>query len=337
MKKNRNNLKEHRKIKKIKVSALTVWIAIEILALLVVASVIIIHRMYDPVPEKAGDYSLPGEEMPGMSVEDIELPTDLIGEGGTADTKAEEASKQESAAAEEEEKEETEEETPADDTALLLSGMDTAQKVDALLVTTPESLCNGITVTVAGDIFKEAYTKDRVSGLLFRDANFRTEEAGAQMLLAIHDLSNELNGMDILIGYRGNITDPAKLSARGINLMCISPDAENAAALVESAVKNNMIPAYLVPLADVAGTEPAAGFYIAQTEDVKGVTDAINAGRTFLYMTENHKAVRDGLIAAVNDGTISAEALDKAAGFALTIRRSQTTTPQDTDNSRQDG
>ena len=312
MKKNRKLLKEPRQFRKIRINALTIWIILEVLVLIALAAFIAARKMYGFGVHTSRAYSVPTEKIPDLTINDIERPADLVGTEGAKTPET----------AEETEEAPAEEET-ADDTADILAGMDTVQKVDALIITTPESLCDKVTVTMAGDIFKGAYSKDRVSGLMFRENNFKSEEAGVQMLSTIHDLSTQLNGMDILIGYRGEITDMAKLAARGVNLYCFRPDAANAAALTEEAIKNNMIPAFTVPLPEALSSGQTTGLFVVTTDDAAAAADAIKSGKTFLYMTEDHKKLRDGLVQAVNEGTIPTETLDGAAGFALAIRMSQ--------------
>ncbi|MBR6159911.1 MAG: hypothetical protein IKQ40_06370, partial [Lachnospiraceae bacterium] len=267
MKKNRKLLKERRQLRKIRINALTIWIIFEVLVLIALAAFIAARKVYGIGVHAPRGYTVPTEKIPDLTINDIERPADLVGtESARATGTVEEA------------EEENPGEETAGDVADILAGMDTVQKVDALIITTPESLCDKVTVTIAGDIFKDAYSKDRVSGLMFRENNFKSEEAAVQMLSAVHDLSAQLNGMDILTLYRGEITDMALLAARGINMYCFPPDAPNAAALTEEAIRNNMIPAFSMSLSDAVSGGQTSGLFVVTTDDTAAVADAINSG-----------------------------------------------------------
>ncbi len=200
----------------------------------------------------------------------------------------------------------------------------TERKITSLRVTTPEALCNKPVVTVAGDVFSQRYKEDPVAGLFFRDANFKTESSGREMLSKLRGWSRELTGMNVFIGYLGDTSDIRSLSDKGINLYCIRPGDDNTVELSKTATENNMVPAYLAPLSDIMSMDDATGFYIAETESSEEIVDAINSGKLLMYMTKDYETVRDGLIQAAEDGTIDSEVLNKAAGYAITARTTLT-------------
>ena len=300
--KNRNTTKKKKRRTRNKINAVSVWIALEVVAAIVIAVMVFVHFVYGDVNDEDPTYKVPTAQTSDLTMEDIELPTDLM-------------------------KEEAEEEVIvgdlyemnySEDVMNKLADLSLEWKIDMMFVTTPEALCDKTTVTVAGDIFREAYSSSPVTGLMFRDANFTSEEAGMNMLAAVRSWSRNSTDMNVLLGYRGDATDAATLSDKGLNLYCFDPNAENAADLSGAASGANMVPAYLVSLSDM--TEENNGFYIAASEDATEIADSLIAGRTCLYMTEGYLPVKETLIQMVNEGIIPQEAIDKAAGYAITAR-----------------
>ena len=300
--------KKKRKTSKnnIRINAAVIWIAIEAVAILVIAVLALVRTAYGESRDVGPTYTIPTEETSNIGVEDIELPTDLtkqtddeeeyvVGDLYGADYSEEVMS--------------------------MLSEMSLEQKVDMILATTPESLCDKSNVTIAGDVFKKAYMADPVSALFFTDQNFTSEADGMKMLATIRGWARDASGMNLLIGYWGDIADAAKQSERGINLYWFSADAEEAAAKSQTASDNNMVPVFYGSLSDLADKEEDSGFYIAESNDPVQIAETITAGKTFVYLTEDFKNVRDAIVSAVNDGTVPAEAVDKAAGYVITIRQ----------------
>ena len=81
-----------------------------------------------------------------------------------------------------------------------------------------------------------------------------------------------------------------------------------------------MVSAHYGELSQITNSEEISGFTIARSDDPTAIKDAVNNGTLVVYLTEDFRQVRDGLVAAANDGTIIPEALDSAAGYALTAR-----------------
>ena len=307
-KKNANTTKRKKKRRNTRISAVSIWIVIEVAAVILVAIAVLVKMVYGEENNGTPSYTVPAAATSDLTVDDIELPTDLMKDSP-----------------------EDEEVIVGDlyvidypeDVMNKLANLSLDWKIDMMFVTTPEALCNKTTVTVAGDIFREAYSSNPVTGLIFRDANFTSEEAGMKMLASVRDWSRNSTDMNVLLGYRGDTTDEAALSDKGLNLYCFDPDADNAADLSGAASAVNMVPAYLVQLSDMT-EEDRNGFYIAQSEDAEEIKDSLIAGRTCLYMTEGYLPVKEALIQAVNDGDIPQEAIDKAAGYAIAARAALT-------------
>ena len=305
-KKSGNSTKKKKK-RSNRISAVTIWIAIELMAVAVVAGAVLVHFVYGEEGDNVPNYTIPADATAKLTVSDIELPTDLTknsgDEGGlVGDIYAADYS---------------------DDVMNMLTDLSLEWKIDMMFVTTPEALCDKTTVTVAGDIFREAYNSHPMTGLMFRDANFTSEEDGMKMLSTIRQWSRNSTNMNLLLGYKGNITNANILSDKGLNLYCFDPNASNAAELSGAASAANMVPAYLVELSDMPAEENG-GFYIAKSEDAASITDSIISARSCLYMTEGYLPVREALLQAVNDGVISEEAIDRAAGYAITARAALT-------------
>ena len=297
--------------KRIKINAVTVWLIIEGIAVVAVFAGAVVRNVYGESKSDEPTYQIPeSEAVTQTDITDIKLPTDLLAESGSEDGEAFSGDVYEL--------------NYSEDVMTRLSEMSVEQKVDMLFVTTPEALTGKDNVTIAGDVFKDSYGSDPVTGLIFADSNFKTEEDGIKMLRTLRGWSRDITGMNVFIGYQGEMTDAAELSERGINLYCVDYDDENAPDLLTSASENHMLAAYVAPIEAALSVDEEGVFYIAKTEDATTITEAISNGRTFLYMTEDISGIRDQLTEAVNQGSIADKALDKAAGYAITLRQTLT-------------
>ena len=282
-------------------------IILEAVVVLAIAAVAIIRNVYGESMDQGREYTIPTEETTDVGIDDIELPTDLMADsddgveavvGNVYNMDYSEG------------------------VLGILSEMDNKQKICAILMTSPEALCNRSNVTVAGDIFREAYAADPVAGLFFTDSNFTSEAAGMQMLSAIRGWSRDISGMNIFLGYNGEMEDPLAQTDRGINLFAILPDNQYPDEMLASATDNNMIPAKFVTLEDASAE--SSPLQIVATDDVDSIIGAINDGKKLMYMTGDLRGVCDGLTEAAEDGRIVAEALDSAAGYVLSFRETLT-------------
>jgi hypothetical protein len=190
-----------------------------------------------------------------------------------------------------------------------------------LLLTTPEVLCEKAKVTVAGDIFAKSFSEKRVSGLIFTDQNFVSEAAGMEMLKKIRGWSRESTGMTLFLGYRpGKAPEDAKaLSERGFNMIFTDPKEQDLSDLLQSAADALMIPASEI------GSEEADQLderimRIVKPADAAEVTEAYNQGRSFLIETDDVMTMKNALLQASESGDLLPEALDQAAGYALSLR-----------------
>ena len=303
--KTKNSIAKKLRKKKIKQSAATIWIGIEILALVGVGAAAFVHSVYGSNEETGSAYTVPTEESTNLTMEDIQLPTDLLAESeaddvgtvGTLYTM-----------------------DYPEEVLSLLADMSTEQKIDAILITTPEQLTGRDNVTIAGDVFKESYVSDPVSGLVFSDSNFTSEAEGMKMLSTLRGWARDINGLNLFVGYWGDTTDPAALSDKGINLYQIQTGSDNESELWDAATAANMVSAHYGDLSELAQVSEINGFTVAKSDDPAAIADAINNGTLVVYLTEDFRQVRDGLAAAAADGTLIPEALDSAAGYALTAR-----------------
>lgn len=301
----KNSIAKKLRKKKIKQSAATIWIGLEILALAGVGVAAFVHSVYGSNEETGSAYTVPTEESTGLTMEDIQLPTDLL-----AESEAEEVGTVGTLYTMD----------YPEEVLNLLADMSTEQKIDAILMTTPEQLTGRDNVTIAGDVFKESYVSDPVSGLVFSDSNFTSEADGMKMLSTLRGWARDINGLNLFVGYWGDTTDLAALSDKGINLYQIQTGSDNESELWDAATAANMVSAHYGELSQITNLEEISGFTIARSDDPTAIADAVNNGTLVVYLTEDFRQVRDGLIASANDGTIIPEALDSAAGYALTAR-----------------
>lgn len=256
-------------------------------------------------------YTIPtSEDNTDVDIADIKLPTDLLAQSGSEDGEAFVGDLYEMGY--------------TDDIMERLSGMSINQKIDILMITTPEALTDKEKVTIAGDVFKDAYSSYPVTGLYFTDDNFTSEDDGMKMLKTIRGWSRNLTGMNVFLGYHGDRSDTGALSDLGLNLYCVDYGDDNAAEHLTEAAEANMLAAYVADIDDAFSVDEQGVFYIAKCDSAEDIRDAIKMGRTFLYLTENFFDIRVELIQNVTEGTIPEKALDKAAGYALTVRQTLT-------------
>ena len=301
-----------------KLDTVKIWIIAEIAAIVLLVIAVLMKTVFAGNKEEEPRYTMPGTGTQTVSDEDIVIPYDLM-EGEFEEEESGEA-------------EDTEDLYAMDYPEEVLDklvGMDTAQKVSMLIVTSPEVLCDVDKVTQTGDVFHKALTDRPVSGLIMSDSNYGSEAEGMKMLKTLREWSRESTGMNILLGYREQgDTAAGELSDRGYNLYCIPGGSEDSAQKGEEAASGSMIPAITLSLADAmalpmedmlaeAGAENAP--VIAQTGSADDAADAIIAGRTYLYSTDNMD-LYTGLIEKTEAGDIPAEALDHAAGYAISVR-----------------
>ena len=303
-KKKRNS--RSRKLRK--PSAVFIWIIIEAVLVLSVIIAAVIRNVYGKTAETGKEYTSPTEETAAVDISQIELPTDLTADSAVEDVAVGDIYDM----------------NYSENVLSMISGMDEKGKICALLLTTPEALCDKSNVTVAGDVFKESYANDPVSGLYFTDANFTSEAAGMKMLASIRGWSRDINGMNILLGDSGEMKDPLDQSDKGLNMFSILPGMDNASEYAASAADNNMIPATFISPDDMSTGDEGSGLRIVATDDIDRIIEAINDGKKFVYMTGDYRTVRDGLIQAVDDGRLMPDALDSAVGYALADRETLT-------------
>ena len=206
-----------------------------------------------------------------------------------------------------------------------LTEMTTEQKISMLIVTSPETICDVERVKTAGDVFQSSYESRPVTGLIFADENYESENEGMNMLKTLREWSREVTGMNLLLGYREQENgDAGSISDRGYNLYLIPSGTENAAELAAEAMDRNMVPALTMSLEEAMEQEDGNdALIIAQMNDAASAINAINEGRRLLYSTDDMEMI-SALEDAVNNGEISAEALDHAAGYGVSIRQALT-------------
>ena len=290
--------------------ALKIWIGIEIAAVLVIAVLVILKTLVFEEEKTGPTYVVPSTDTAQTDLNDITLPRDL--------TVDEDESDPANAPGSMEATDETLEETrftmtfPEEVTAKL-SETDLRGKALALLITSPEALCGRSKVTVAGNVFQEAYAGSPVAGLIFRKANFVTPGSGMEMFIKFRGWARETTGYTLLLGSADEAQD-AVLSERGFNLLTIPADTDP--SIVAQA---NMIPVYEASFEEVGEanlTRPA----VVATDDAAAVIAALNEGKCFFVRTDQVSAMTDAIVAAAESGDLLPEALDQGAGYSLSVR-----------------
>ncbi|MBO4901307.1 MAG: hypothetical protein J5518_00745 [Lachnospiraceae bacterium] len=300
-----------------------IWIALEIVAVLAVAVLVLLKVFVWQETEQEPNYKIPQTETKETDLEGIPLPRDL-----TADEYEEDI-----AAADADLNAESDTVTGSlyeadypEEVMAQIGKLNETQKIELLLMTTPEVLCEKDKVTVAGNIFQQAFAEKGVSGLIFSDKNFVSDAAGMEMFKTIRGWSRDAGAPLVLLGYAGNTQVASKLSDRGFNLLFV--DGVSADAIGEAA-ENCMVPAVSTDPANLgelggsavsADSVSSAVSAVVETEEADAIIDLINEGRTCFYRVKDYTGIREALIGAAQEGVIFPEALDKSAGYALTVR-----------------
>ncbi len=287
--------------------SLKIWIIAEVVLLVLVAVLTVLKISTAGDETKEATYILPTETNDEVSIDEIEIPVNLY-----------EGEDQEMAAASGMDKDPYLLDDYPAETLEKLAGMDTVQKISGLFVISPETLCGVGRVTRAGDVFRRAYANTSVSGIILSDRNFESEASGMQMLKTIRDLSREFTGMNIMLGYREQAdNEAAPVSDRGFNMFMLTQD-EDTEAKASQAQGANMVPAIIFePDSDMSSTPGIVK--ILKAGSASQVIESVNAGNSVLYSIDSKEIIED-LKNAVETGEIPGEALDHAAGYAVTVR-----------------
>lgn len=296
-----------------KTDTVRIWIIAETAVIILLLIAVLIKTVFAGTRDEEPAYSVPSTaETAAVSYDDIELPVNLMDE-------------EEAEMAEESDEPDIYEMDYSDEVMDKLDGMSDQEKLSMLLVTSPEALTGRGKVTQAGEIFRQSYTENPVTGLIFSDSNFEDERSGMEMLKSLREWSREDTGMTLLLGHREQGEQEAEaLSDKGFNLYIVTSGTEDAESLGADAVAHLMVPALATSVEAALEREDTEDVpVIAQSNDADEIVSAINSGKGMIFSTDDPE-MHKKLTEAVESGDITAEALDHAAGYAVTIRLSLT-------------
>ena len=312
-----------------KTDTVKIWIIAEIVIIIFLMIAVVVKTVFAGTRSEESAYSIPSATET-VSIDDIVLPVNLMEEeeAEMSDVTYEADKPNEADGSDEiDEPDETDlyEMDYPEEVKDKLEDMSDQEKLSMLLVTTPEALTEREKVTQAGEIFKHSYTENPVTGLIFSETNFDDEKSGMEMLKSLREWSREETGMTLMLGYSEQGENGAEnLSDRGFNLYIIPSGTEDADTLGADAAAHLMVPALETPVTAALEREDTEDVVIlADSDDVGEIVSAINSGRGMIFRT-NDPGMREKLAEAVNNGDISAEALNHAAGYAVTVRLSLT-------------
>lgn len=312
-----------------KTDTVKIWIIAEIVIIFFLMIAVVVKTVFAGTRSEESSYSIPSATET-VSIDDIVLPVNLMEEEeAEMSDVTDEADKPNEADGSDEidEPDETDlyEMDYPEEVKDKLEDMSDQEKLSMLLVTTPEALTEREKVTQAGEIFKQSYTENPVTGLIFSETNFDDEKSGMEMLKSLREWSREETGMTLMLGYSEQGENGAEnLSDRGFNLYIIPSGTEDVETLGADAAAHLMVPALETQVTAALEREDTEDVVIlADSDDVGEIVSAINSGRGMIFRT-NDSGMREKLAEAVNNGDISAEALNHAAGYAVTVRLSLT-------------
>ena len=230
-----------------------------------------------------------------------------------------------------------------------VSAMTLEQKVAQLFVITPEALTGANRVTVTGNTSKNAIKTYPVAGLIYSANNFQNRNQTASMLSGIADYYITETGNPLLLlvqENRGAENAPITITT--------TTDAAVAVAMVEDTVagfKASNKLAEIVPYSqqvqpsgmqclmlsdwsNVSGIRSSLGYkgiFITQAmtseHTAAGYTssqyaiEALQAGVNLIYCPVDFGEAYTGVIAAVQNGTLSEEIINESVAYILTYKQ----------------
>lgn len=206
----------------------------------------------------------------------------------------------------------------------MLEGMTTEEKVAQLFIVSPETLTNNTRVTIAGEGTRNALMEYPVGGMLYTDRNYRNTTQMHDLLEGAQTMSMEISGRPLFEGMLITVEETALIAS-------ITDSQEEAlVALLEAGgdTADGMLEdmeriLYVEDLTELPEETVTVELYCYHV--VNGVNTAIEAlsgGADMLHVEEGFANVYQGVLSAVNEGTVSEEVLDQIVGRILTQKAS---------------
>lgn len=231
-----------------------------------------------------------------------------------------------------------------------LASMTIEQKIAQMFLVSPESLTENELVTIAGEGTKNALAEYPVGGLVYSEENFQGRQQFGALLAGAQRYSKQQNGAYLILAAAGegedgglifsDVYDAGPLTeavAEGIpsaGMPIIGMPTigmEKIQAAEKLSPEENGSDITMLSYEELMVTSDLAAEEVIQTyPDGEAAVLAIEAGADFLYITSDFKTAYEAVLAAVEEGRISSERIDNAAGKILT-RKEAMPAPQDGD------
>lgn len=246
--------------------------------------------------------------------------------------------------------------TFSEEVTTALEEMSVEQKVAQIFLTSPESLTGNELVTIARSATRTALTDYPVAGIVYTADNFLGRGQFGALLSGAQRANKEINQSYLLVAEAGNdaqgesrvaissVYDAAPMvnllasgTMTGTEEKIIYPvscpeETEKIQTNTSYVVIKNILDAEasdtikelrsqlgyqgIVMTTDLSAEQSGAA------SDGDAAVKAVAAGADLIYQSADFKNVYQRILDAVNDGTISKERLDEAAGRILTIKAS---------------
>ena len=197
--------------------------------------------------------------------------------------------------------------TVSDGAAAKAASMSNEDKVSQLFFITPEQLTHVKTVVATGSTTVKKVNQYPVGGLSYQSGNFTADSQASDMLTSLQNAYNDKLGARVFVSYRtaeGETADTAKLSSYGVNA-ALSNDGNGAFGLTFTADDPSA---------------KASGLKITKVSSPEDAVNAITGGSDMVYLPDNFEDSYNAVLDAINQGTITQDALNNAVGRILTVK-----------------
>lgn len=187
----------------------------------------------------------------------------------------------------------------------LAANMTLEEKAAQLFVITPEALTGVNQVSAAGEMTREAFFQYPVGGILYSGENLQTENQTVSLLSDMQKISMERLGVPVFLGIEGEGENKVSIAGYG------SFDMTELGFNLD-----------LTQVADLFAEENGEGtaFVIVEQDTREAAVDALLAGADLICMQENFKEAYQGVLDAVNDGTLTEERIEESVKKILRLK-----------------
>ena len=207
---------------------------------------------------------------------------------------------------------------------LRLMSMTPEQKAAQLFITDPSGLLGeemGTAVEGTMDDLGKALLRLPVAGIVFPVSYFAPDADIKSELQTLSEYSKEASGMVPFLMPEESELSMKSLGEMGFNLYGIPMGEEYEGGLMDEAAKEGLLPVFTGEAAELA-LDPVyySSVSVAHAESAQEIADNVNGGMRFIYRTDNISRTCKNLTDLLEEGELSSEELDIAAGNIIALK-----------------